>query len=119
MTSEKITLKKSPPLEFIFNEDSFQIINEADPDSEGIYQYGKVRLARFKKEKTNWVVTILSFLGDLFFSVGHTDIYKERKRLTIKHDKKSIELNLLDCEQSTIDILIAKINSKLCSKTST
>lgn len=111
MNPKKITLKKSPPLEFSFNESSFQITNGENPDTEGVYQYGALKSIGFDKEKTNWLLTVLSYVVELVAGVGGGNTYKNKKRLTINLANKKIKLDLLDCEQKTIDELIAELEN--------
>ncbi|WP_422081160.1 hypothetical protein [Ulvibacterium sp.] len=111
MEIEKITLKKSPPLEFIFHKGSFEIINEVDPENDGIYKYNALKSVEFDQEKTNWLLTILSYLVELFTGVGQGNTYKNQKRLTIGHAEKKVKLDLLDCEQKTINELISKLEN--------
>lgn len=109
MKVEKIILKKSPPLEFLFNEKSFQIINGADSESEGLYEYANFKSISFDKERTNWLFTILSYLLEFVLGVGGGSAYKHKKRLTIKQTDKETKVDLLDCEQKTIDQLITRL----------
>lgn len=111
MDVEKIVLKESPPLEFIFNESSFQIINAAVPDSEGIYEYATLQSIGFDKEKTNWGLTLFSFIVELVAGLGGGDRYKDKKKLTIHHANKKVKIDLFDCEQKTIDKLISKLKA--------
>nr|WP_298996332.1 hypothetical protein [uncultured Allomuricauda sp.] len=111
MGAEKIVLKESPPLEFIFDENSFQIINAANPDSEGIYEHATLKSVGFHKEKTNWFLTIFSFMVELVVGVGGGDRYKDKKKLTIHHANKKVKIDLFDCEQKTIDKLISKLKA--------
>nr|WP_293304347.1 hypothetical protein [Allomuricauda sp.] len=117
MNTKKIVLKKSPPLEFLFNEKSFQVTNGADSDTQGIYQYDDLKSIEYDKEKTNWLLTVLSYIVELVAGVGGGSTYKSKKRLTINLSDKKIMLDLLDCEQKTIDELIVKLERVI--KTST
>ena len=109
MDTEKITLKKSPSLEFIFNKHSFQIINKAEPVTEGIYEYSKIESIGYEKEKTNWLLTILSYVVELFAGVGGGAAYKNKKRLIICHTSTKLNFDLMDCEKKTIDKLISRL----------
>jgi len=53
MYPEKLILKKSPALEFLFMDDSFQIIDAANPDNEGVFSYKKLVPMHYKNEKVN------------------------------------------------------------------
>ena len=66
MRIEKIKLRDKPNLEFSFKENEFEIINNADRNNSGIYFYKKVKSIKLKKERTNWLITIISFIVDFF-----------------------------------------------------
>ncbi len=112
--TDKIVLKETPLLEFIFNDKSFVIINHSDQQTEGKYNYSEIILSKYNKRKTNWFWTIFSYLFDFWTGAGGGgDIYQEKKKLHMKTIDKDITIDLFDCEQILIDKLFDHLRKRV------
>lgn len=82
-------LRNQPTLNFRFNENNFEIINNADKNHNGIYLYELLDSVELKKERTNWLISILSIVIDFFTASGNGYFFKEKSQLDIKHKKST------------------------------
>lgn len=113
MKNESITLRNQPTLKFRFNENNFEIINNADKNDNGIYSYKLLNSVELKKERTNWLVSILSILIDFFTASGNGDFYKERNQLDIKHKKKHLKIILRESDLTKAELITQKLKTEL------
>ncbi len=118
MKENRIILKKSPKLEFVFDDESLEIINDADKNTGGVYEYSQIINYEYSLNRINWIVTILGSLIHLIFGDLNTEVSRDKKKLHLKTVEKKITINLFDCEQSKIAQLLNKLETKL-TKTST
>ena len=109
MKSESIFLRNQPKLQFIFNEKSFEIINDANKNDNGNYSYELLNSVELKKERTNWLISILSILIDFFTASGNGDFYREKKQLDIKHKKKHLTIVLRESDLIQAELITQKL----------
>ena len=113
MKNESIVLRNQPTLKFLFNESNFEIINNADKNDNGIYSYDLLNSVELKKERTNWLISILSVLIDFFTASGNGDIYKEKHQLDIKHKKKHLKIILRESDLDKAKLITQRLKTEL------
>tara|TARA_R110002049_G_C8942197_1_gene545121 strand:+ start:432 stop:776 length:345 start_codon:yes stop_codon:yes gene_type:complete len=113
MKNESITLRKQPILKFLFNENNFEIVNNADKNDNGIYSYELLDSVELKKERTNWLISFLSMVVEVFTSSGLGDFYKEKNKLEIRHKKKHLRIILSESDLTQAELITRKLKIEL------
>ncbi len=113
MKSEAIILRNQPTLKFLFNENNFEIINNADKNDNGIYSYESLDSVELKKERTNWLISILSIFIEFFTTSGFGSFYKEKNQLDIKHKKKHLRIILSESDLTQAELITQKLKTEL------
>ena len=86
-------LRKNPELKFILNELDFEVIDKSELKNAGLFSYNNLNNVEFVKEKTNWYVTLLSYVVELFIH-GGGKFYKDKAQLKLELTNKSISIDL-------------------------
>jgi len=111
MNSETLTLRKDPIFEITLTDNSFVIKNEADKNDSGIYKYAEIISLKLQEKRTNWIITILSFIFD-FIGGPAGQLYKEKNLLIINYNESIKKILLIDCDMSKAKRIAEHINSK-------
>jgi len=113
MKNESIILRNQPTLKFLFNESNFEIINNANKNDNGIYSYDLLNSVELKKERTNWLISILSIVVDLFTESLNGGFYKDKHQLDIKHKKKHLKIILSESDLTKAELITQRLKTEL------
>jgi|SRR5690554_840486 len=113
MKSETIILRNQPTLKFLFSESNFEIINNADKNDNGIYSYESLTAVELKKERVNWLISILSIVIETLATNRFGNFYREKNQLDIKHKKKHLKIILSESDVTQAELIIQKLKTEL------
>ena len=113
MKFESIILRKKPKLEFIFDENKFEIISENKNIISGIYLYELLGSVGIEKRKVNWGITILSFIVEIILPTNSQGAYRKKSKLKFNYDNQKIEILLDDCNFEKAKLISEKLKLKL------
>ena len=114
MKKETFNLREKPKLEFVLNENNFELINSQDYNQNEIYQYGRTDSVEIEKKRINWAITILSYIVDFIFSPGAgADTYRTKTKLKFNYKNTAMEIILADCDLEKAELFTQKLKEKL------
>ena len=115
MNNETVVLRDSPNLKIVLSENQFEITNEANKSTSGIHFYSLTDSIELKKERTNWLITILSYIVDLLTGSAASSggRFKEKNRMVLFYKGKRKEISLVNCDIEQAGQLIKNIKSRL------
>jgi len=93
-------------------EDSCFKIHNLDKHLISTYNYQHTSSVRFSRRKINWIVTIFSYLVELFISFDSSKIYKSQNYLIFKYRKKTIKIILNKFDSEDIENLVKNLRSQ-------
>ncbi|GLU42575.1 hypothetical protein Musp01_01990 [Muricauda sp. NBRC 101325] len=96
MKERTYLLREKPKFEIILSTDSVKIIDKSISQSNESFLLDKLEKFEIKEKRTNWLITILSFVLELFMSTSPGK-YSENPQLHIKYIGKSFKYYLNDC----------------------
>jgi hypothetical protein len=104
-----IELRQQPNLKFLFSKDDFKIIDTSEPKNNGVYKFTQLTEVTLKKEKTDWWITSLSWLLDIFSGSTVAGNFKNKAHLTLKMKNQILKIWLIDADlkkaQEVVDLL--------------
>lgn len=112
MSFEEFFLRKDPVLKITFDKNQFEIFNE-EKQFKKVYEYEKVDSVELVERKTNWFVTLLSFIVSLLFESASGDLYKDNERLILHYENGRDEIDLKKCDLETVKCVLNNINEKI------
>ena len=113
MDFTEFKLRTEPIFEIDLSENEIKITDGSLSKSVSVYEYSKLQSFNFKREKTNWAVTILSFIIDLFTGSGSSDKYTEKNQLLLTYNGKKLKYYLEKCELLEITKIVDLVNQKI------
>jgi hypothetical protein len=111
MKNRTYLLREKPKFEIILSTDFINIIDESISQSNRDFQVDKLEKFEIKEKRTNWLITILSFVLELFMSAA-SGKYSENPQLHIKYIGKSFKYYLNDCNFQLLSEIEDIIKSK-------
>lgn len=113
MKFESIILKDKPRIEFFFRKNDFEILNEREGNHNGVFTYELLNSVGIKQEKTNWLVTILSFIVEMIFSTNSQGVYKKKSLLELNYKNEKIDLDLEGCNSDKAELITNKLKLEI------
>lgn len=87
-----IEIRNKPKASIIFHEDKFEIIDSKDIGNNGFYLFDKLLNVDVIERKTDWYITVLSFIVDIFTGSASGSNYKNKAHLKIDLEDSSIKI---------------------------
>ncbi|WP_324024947.1 hypothetical protein QSV08_17225 [Maribacter sp. BPC-D8] len=87
-----IEIRNKPKASIIFHEDKFEIIDSKDIGNNGFYLFDKLLNIDVIERKTDWFITIISFIVDIFTGSASGSNYKNKAHLKIDLEEHSIKI---------------------------
>ncbi|MBO0322724.1 hypothetical protein J0X14_10485 [Muricauda sp. CAU 1633] len=113
MDSQTFSLRAKPVFEVKLFNDELKIIDGSLAESISVYKYSKLEDFNFKREQTNWGITILSFIIDLFTGGGSSGKYTEKNQLLLTYSGEKMKYYLENCELFEISKIVKLVNQKI------
>ena len=113
MDTQTFRLRTKPVFEVELSTDELKIIDNNLAESISVYEYSKLQNFNFKREKTNWGLTILSFILDLFTGGVSPDKYTEQNQLLLTYNGEKLKYYLENCELFEISKIVKLVNQKI------
>ncbi|NDV17760.1 hypothetical protein GO009_17245 [Muricauda sp. TY007] len=104
--NKKIILRKSPLLEFVFSDKHLVIKDLGEPSNNGSYLYDLIQSFEITETKSNWFLSILSFVVALLSGMVAGGFYKKKARLNFTYNDKPYKISLIDCESDKIQKVV-------------
>ncbi|WP_431472168.1 hypothetical protein I5168_00905 [Nonlabens sp. SCSIO 43208] len=110
--TETVELRNKPELKIILNKDEFEIVDVSDPKNSGIYSFGKLKKAELNAERTNWLISTLSIIVDLFTGGGVGGKFKDKANLNLEIENQNLKVWLVDADFEKAKRVTKLINNK-------
>jgi hypothetical protein len=110
--TETVELRNKPELKIILNKDEFEIVDASEPKNSGIYSFGKLKNAELNAERTNWLISSLSIIVDLFTGGAVGGKFKDKANLNLEMEKRNLKVWLIDADFEKAKRVTELINSK-------
>ena len=110
--TETITLRNKPTLKLMLHSSSLEIVDSSDPKNNGTYAFNDIKNAKVKAESTDWFVSILSYILDLFVSSALGGNFKNKAHLTLDTDDGTLKIWLVDADLQQAEKVAQLINAK-------
>ncbi|APQ16585.1 hypothetical protein [Maribacter hydrothermalis] len=112
MTDNLFLLRDKPKLEFHLLTEDFKIQDNGDQSVSGTYLYNDLKSIYLIEKKINWFVTAFGFIVSALLE-SSSELYKDKKKLIIVTNNKTIELIQIHCDVQKTNSLIALLNTKI------
>ena len=121
MNTETVILRDNPKFKIVVSTNQFEITDKAHPNTSITYSYDLTDKIELNKERTNWLLTVLSYVVEFFTgtAIGAGGLYKEKNKLGIIYNGQSKEILLTNCDINKAIEAIEKISSRLNKNTYT
>ncbi|WP_198519319.1 hypothetical protein [Nonlabens sp. MB-3u-79] len=110
--TETVELRNKPELKIILNENEFEIVDASEPKNSGIYSFGKLKNAKLNVERTNWLITTLSIIVDLFTGGAVGGKFKDKANLNLDMENLNFKVWLINADIEKAKRVTELINSK-------
>lgn len=110
---ESYILNEKPLLKFILSENTFEIIDNSKMENNDSYKYKDLEEVLLKKEKTNWLISILSLIFDISTGSATGKKFKDKPFLFFKFRTKILKIWLIDSDILKAEKMTIKLNYKL------
>lgn len=113
MNSKIFELRKQPALIIELEQNRFKLTDAEHQSVSGYYEYDSLLSVSQVPSKTNWFVTLLSFILAFFTDLDASDRYRDRDKLRLEFDSNSIEIDLDGIEIEPVQQLVNDLNSRV------
>ncbi|MFD1062358.1 hypothetical protein ACFQ1Q_03805 [Winogradskyella litorisediminis] len=76
----------------MFFKNEFQIIDKTNNENNGSFKYTDVKYIRFERAKTNWLISTLSIIFDLFIGSSTGGRFKDKSYAEIHLENKKLKV---------------------------
>jgi hypothetical protein len=113
---EVFELRKKPELKIILRVSRFDIFDNYNSQNNKSYLYNSIERIQLNKEKTNWFISVLSIIVDLFSGIGYGGKFKTKAYLKVDFKEgQALKIWLIDADfeltQQAVQSIAAKISS--------
>ncbi|MBA4746195.1 MAG: hypothetical protein H2058_13145 [Muricauda sp.] len=109
MKNGTYTLREKPKFEIDLSDNSIKIVNKSKVQSSSSFILDKIETFEIKERRTNWLITILSFVVEIFSSISVPGKYSEGSQLLMEYEGNTFKYYLNDCDLK----LLSEIQNKL------
>lgn len=109
MENGTYSLRIHPKFEIELLDDSIKIMDSSESESNSFFALEKIETFEIKQKRTNWLITILSFVLEIFSSISTSDKYSEGSQLHLVYEGESFKYYLNDCDLN----LMSKIENHI------
>lgn len=96
---DTIILRSKPELKIVFKSESFELTDVSEPNNKGIYLYENLRSVKLNPERTDWLVSITSWIADLFVGGGSIGgNYKNKANLQLEMTNRNLKIWLVNAD---------------------
>ena len=78
--NETIVIGEIEKLKIIFSENIIQFENSSDDNKNGEYPYSEIKDVKLNKEKTLWLVSIITWVVDIITDIHIGSKYRQKKK---------------------------------------
>ncbi|WP_456865597.1 hypothetical protein [Galbibacter sp. BG1] len=110
--TETIELRNKPELKIILNTHEFEVIDASEPKNNGTYSYAEIKSVKLNTEKTDWFISITSYIVGFFTGNGNGGNYKNKANLTIQLTKQIVKIWLVDTDFKKVEEISELIKNK-------
>ena len=110
--SQTIELRTQPELKIVLNNSEFEIIDASEPKNNGIYSFKNVKNIEVNNDRTNWFITIISRIVDLFMGSAVGGNFKNKANLKIELENQKIKLYLIDADFEKAEKIVKLLTIK-------
>ncbi len=95
--TQTLEIRSKPKLKFVLDKNEFEIMDAADQKNSGIYLFKYLKNVDLKEKRTDWLISTLSWIADLFTGdIGVGGNYKNKANLKIYLVNRTIKIWLSD-----------------------
>ncbi|MBU2946231.1 hypothetical protein [Zobellia uliginosa] len=109
---ETVELRNKPELKIILNSENFEVIDAAKPRNNGTYVFRHIKKLELNEERTDWFISVMTFIVGLFVGGHATGTYKNRANLKIETDNQKLQIWLDNVDFSKAQKVMRLIKSK-------
>lgn len=110
--TETVELRNNPELKFILNTDEFDIVDASESKNSGTYSYAEIKNVEFNKERTNWLISILSIIVDFLTGSGNGGKFRTKSNLILKTEKQNLKIWLNNVDIGKAEKITELIKNK-------
>ncbi|MCA0931271.1 hypothetical protein LCM02_02330 [Lutimonas saemankumensis] len=110
--TETVELRNKPELKIILNENEFEIVDASEPKNSGIYSFRELKNAKLNAERTNWLISTLSIIVDLFAGSAVGGKFKKKANLNLEMVNQNLKIWLTDVDFEKAKKVTVFINNK-------
>jgi hypothetical protein len=113
MDQNLFLLRTKPIFKIEFKEHGIIIADETTGKKNSLFMFEKLDFFQFQKKRTNWGITILSFIVDIFTGQGLGKKYYEKNTIELVHDGVKSKYYLNNCELRMVPKIVSLIHKKI------
>ncbi len=107
--SQTIKLRIQPELKIVLNNSEFEIIDASEPKNNEIYSFINIKNVELNNYRTDWFISIISRIVDLFMGSAVGRDFKNNANLKVELENQKIKLWLIDADfekaEKTVELL--------------
>ena len=97
--AEIVELRNKPELKIILSADGFEIIDVSEPTNTGQYSFGEIKNVELTAERTDKLISTLSWILDFFIGGGSiAGNYKNKANLKLEMVNRNLKIWLVDAD---------------------
>jgi hypothetical protein len=109
---ESVVLRNKPELKIILNKDGIEIIDASEPKNNGVYSFGQIKNVKLNAERTNWLISVLSWVVDYLTGSATRGNFKRKASLILEMVNQTLKLWLIDADFNKAEKIAELINHK-------
>lgn len=102
MKNGTYTLREKPKFEIDLSDNSIKIVDKSKVLSSSSFILDKIETFEIKERRTNWLITILSFVVEIFSSISVPGKYSEGSQLLMEYEGNTFKYHLNDCNLDSL-----------------
>ena len=107
--SEIILLRHEPELKFSLKKEGFELLDISEPKNNGNYYFSQIKNVELNKEKTNWIITLVSHIVELVAGTGGGDGYRKEANLKLEMNDRTVEIGLSGAYYNLAEVIVERI----------
>lgn len=106
-------LRKQPKLLVSIKDYAIEVIDDAELTNNGVYSYNTIKSIEFILEKTDWFVSVFSWVVDLFSSILVGGKFSSKAHIRLKLKDKVLKIYLIDADLDQAKEIVAVVKERL------
>ena len=110
--TEIFEVRCKPELKISLNNDGIEIVDGYEPKNNGVYSFEQIKSVELNAERTNWFISILSWIVDLLAGSAVGGNFKNKASLNIKLADQDLKILLINAAIKKVERISESLHIK-------